>query len=112
MALDGQLNQSQLETLYRELEREIKNKNPQAVYNYGIVKSHFGDAPKAIALLQLALDLGVAEARGALSRVLLKTWGLDQFDIIQIFAVTFNYVNDSIKVKYSIESAVCGLILN
>ena len=73
MALDGQLNQSQLETLYRELEREIKNKNPQAVYNYGIVKSHFGDAPKAIALLQLALDLGVAEARGALNRVLLKT---------------------------------------
>ena len=73
MALDGQLNQSQLETLYRELEREIKNKNPQAVYNYGIVKSHFGDARKAIALLQLALDLGVAEARGALSRVLLKT---------------------------------------
>ena len=72
MALDGQLNESQLEVLFHELERELKNKNPQAIYNYGVVKSHFGDVHKATELLQLAMDLGVAEARGALSRLLLK----------------------------------------
>jgi hypothetical protein len=72
MALDGQLNQPQLDTLFHELERETKNRNPQAVYNYGVVKSHFGDVPKATVLLQLAMDLGVAEARNALTRLLMK----------------------------------------
>jgi hypothetical protein len=36
------------------------------------VKGHFGDIPKATALLQMAMDLGVPEARGALSRLLMK----------------------------------------
>jgi hypothetical protein len=72
MALDGQLNQTQLDTLYHELERELKNKNPRVIYNYGVVKSHFGDVQKATFLLQLAMDLGVEEARGALSRLLMK----------------------------------------
>ncbi|QWD64674.1 hypothetical protein [Polynucleobacter sp. MWH-UH2A] len=72
MALNGQLNQSQLEVLFHELERELNNKNPQAIYNYGVVKSYLGDLQKATELLQLAMDLGVPEARGALSRLLLK----------------------------------------
>jgi hypothetical protein len=72
MALDGQLNQSQLDSLFHELEREVRNKNSQAIYNYGVVKGHLGDISKATALLQLAMDLGVAEARGALSRLLMK----------------------------------------
>ena len=72
MALNGQLNQSELGTLFHELERETKNRNPQVVYNYGVVKSHFGDVPKATALLQLGMDLGVAEARNALTRLLMK----------------------------------------
>ncbi|QWD59701.1 hypothetical protein [Polynucleobacter sp. MWH-UH35A] len=72
MAMDGQLTQSQLEVLFNELEREVKNKNPQVIYNYGVVKSHFGDIAKATTLLQLAMDLNVAEARGALSRLLMR----------------------------------------
>ena len=72
MAMDGQLNESQLDELFHELERETKNSNPQAVYNYGVVKSHFGDIPRATVLLQLALNLGVAEARGPLTRLLMK----------------------------------------
>jgi TPR repeat protein len=46
--------------------------NAQATYNFGVVKSHTGDIPKATALLQAAMDLGVPEARGALSRLLLR----------------------------------------
>jgi hypothetical protein len=72
MAMDGQLNQSQLDLLFHELEREVRNKNSQVIYNYGVVKGHFGDIPKATALLQMAMDLGVPEARGALSRLLMK----------------------------------------
>lgn len=72
MAMAGQLNQSQLDVLFHELEREVKNKNPQVIYNYGVVAGHFGDIPKATTLLQLAMDLNVAEARGALSRLLMK----------------------------------------
>ena len=72
MAMDGHLTESQLDALFHELEREIKNRNPQAVCNYEVVKSHFGDAPKATVLLQLAMDLGVAEARNALTRLLMK----------------------------------------
>ena len=71
MAMDGQLNQSQLDLLFHELEREVKNKNPQAIYNYGVVKGHFGDISKATSLLQMAMDLDVSEARGALSRLLM-----------------------------------------
>ena len=47
MALDGQLNESQLDALFHALERELKNKNPQVVYNYGVVKSHFSELHKA-----------------------------------------------------------------
>lgn len=72
MALAGQLNSTQLATLFYELEREVGHKNAQAIYNYGVVKSHHGDIPKATALLQIAMDLGVAEARGALSRLLIR----------------------------------------
>jgi hypothetical protein len=72
MALANQLDQSQLETLYDELERELGRRNPQAIYNFGVVKSHVGDIPKATALLQTAMDLGVPEARGALSRLLMR----------------------------------------
>ncbi|WP_216186057.1 hypothetical protein [Polynucleobacter sp. MWH-HuK1] len=72
MAMDGQLNQAQLDVLFNELEREVKNKNPQAIYNYGVVKGHFRDIAKATSLLQLAMDLNVLEARGALSRLLMK----------------------------------------
>jgi len=72
MALDGQLNPSQMSTLFDELEREVGRKNAQAIYNYGVVKSHYGDIPKATALLQMAMDLGVPEARGALSRLLMR----------------------------------------
>ena len=72
MALANQLNQSQLSTLFYELEREVRLGNAQATYNFGVVKSHTGDIPKATALLQAAMDLGVPEARGALSRLLLR----------------------------------------
>ena len=49
MALDSQLNESQLDALFHALERELKNKNknPQVVYNYGVVKSHFSELHKA-----------------------------------------------------------------
>ena len=72
MALGNQLDQSQLSTLFDELEREVGRMNAQAIYNFGIVKSHLGDIPKATSLLQAAMDLGVPEARGALSRLLLR----------------------------------------
>jgi hypothetical protein len=72
MALDGQLKPSELSTLFDELEREVGHSNAQAIYNYGVVKSHLGDVPKATALLQMALNLGVPEARGALSRLLMR----------------------------------------
>jgi len=72
MALDGHLNLSQMSTLFDELEREVGRNNAQAIYNYGVVKSHYHDIPKATALLQMAIDLGVAEARGALSRLLMR----------------------------------------
>ena len=72
MALANQLNQGQLATLYDELEREVRRKNAQATYNFGVVKSHVGDIPKATSLLQAAMDLGVPEARGALSRLLMR----------------------------------------
>jgi hypothetical protein len=72
MALDGRLNLSQMSTLFNELEREVGRNNAQAIYNYGVVKSHYNDIPKATALLQMAIDLGVAEARGALSRLLMR----------------------------------------
>ena len=72
MALDGQLNPSQLSTLFEDLDREVVRNNAQAIYNYGIVKSHYGDIPKATTLLQLAMDKGIAEARGALSRLLMR----------------------------------------
>jgi TPR repeat protein len=72
MALANQLDQGQLATLYDELEREVNRKNAQAIYNFGVVKSHVGDIPKATSLLQTAMDLGVPEARGALSRLLMR----------------------------------------
>jgi len=72
MALTNQLDEHQLSTLFDELEREVKRKNAQVIYNYGVVKGHLGDIPKATALLQAAMDLGVPEARGALSRLLLR----------------------------------------
>jgi hypothetical protein len=72
MALANQLYERQLSTLFDELEREVKRKNAQVIYNYGVVKGHVGDIPKATDLLQTAMDLGVPEARGALSRLLLR----------------------------------------
>ena len=72
MALSNQLDERQLSTLFDELEREVKRKNAQVIYNYGVVKGHVGDIPKATALLQAAMDLGIPEARGALSRLLLR----------------------------------------
>jgi len=72
MALANQLDERQLSTLFDELEREVGRMNAQAIYNFGIVKSHLGDIPKATSLLQAAMDLGVPEARGALSRLLLR----------------------------------------
>lgn len=72
MALANQLNESQLTTLFDELEREVGRSNAQAIYNFGVVKSHLGDIQKASALLQTAMDLDVPEARGALSRLLLR----------------------------------------
>lgn len=72
MALANQLDQSQLASLFDELEREVGRRNPQAIYNFGVVKGHAGDIPKATSLLQTAMDLGVLEARGALSRLLMR----------------------------------------
>jgi TPR repeat protein len=72
MALANQLDQSQLSTLCDELEREVGRRNGQAIYNFGVVKSHLGDISKATSLLQAAMDLGVPEARGALSRLLMR----------------------------------------
>jgi hypothetical protein len=72
MALANQLDERQLSTLFDELEREVRRKNAQVIYNFGVVMGHVGDIPKATALLQAAMDLGVPEARGALSRLLLR----------------------------------------
>jgi len=72
MALNNQLSQTQLDLLFHDLERELTNKNPRATYNYGLVLEHVGNHTKAIQLLQIAMDLGVSEARAALSRVLIK----------------------------------------
>jgi DNA-binding transcriptional regulator PaaX len=54
------------------MEREVKNSNPRVTYNYGLVMEHTGSEAKAIQLLQLAMDLGVPEARGALTRILIN----------------------------------------
>ena len=72
MAMDNQLTAAQLDLLVHELEREVKNSNPKATFNYGLVLEHTGNQAKAIQLLQLAMDLGVPEARAALSRLLMK----------------------------------------
>ena len=72
MALANQLDERQLSTLFDELERKVGRRNAQVIYNFGVVKRHLGDIPKATALLQVAMDLGVPEARGALSRLLLR----------------------------------------
>jgi TPR repeat protein len=72
MALKNQLTTSQLDLLFHELELEVKNSNARATYNYGLVMEHTGNQAKAIQLLQLAMDLGVSEARGALTRLLIK----------------------------------------
>ena len=72
MALNNQLSQTQLDLLFHDLERELTNKNPRATYNYGLVLEHVGNHTKAIQLLQIAMDLGVSEARAALSRLLIK----------------------------------------
>ena len=72
MALKNQLIPAQLDLLFHELEREVNNSNPKAAYNYGLVMEHIGNQAKAIQLLQLAMDLGVPEARAALSRLLMK----------------------------------------
>jgi len=72
MAMDNQLTAAQLDLLVHELEREVKNSNPKATFNYGLVLEHTGNQAKAIQLLQLAMDLGVPEARAALSRSLMK----------------------------------------
>ena len=72
MALDNQLTPAQLDLLFHELELEVKNSNARVTYNYGLVMEHTGNQAKAIQLLQLAMDLGVSEARGALTRILIK----------------------------------------
>ena len=72
MALKNQLSPAQLDLLFHELEHEVKNSNPRVAYNYGLVMEHTGNKAKAIELLQLAMDLGLPEARAALSRVLIK----------------------------------------
>jgi len=72
MALKNQLTPSQLDLLIDEMEREVKKSNPRVTYNYGLVMEHTGSEAKAIQLLQLAMDLGVPEARGALTRLLIK----------------------------------------
>jgi TPR repeat protein len=72
MALDNRLTTAQLDLLFHDLEREVKNSNPRATYNYGLVMEHAGNQAKAIQLLQLAMDLGIPEARAALSRLLMK----------------------------------------
>ena len=72
MALKNQLTTSQLDLLFHELDLEVKNSNARATYNYGLVMEHTGNQAKAIQLLQLAMDLGVSEARGALTRILIK----------------------------------------
>lgn len=71
MALKNQLTPAQLDLLFHELEHEVKNSNPRVAYNYGLVMEHTGNQAKAIQLLQLAMDLGIPEARAALSRVLM-----------------------------------------
>jgi len=72
MAIDNHLSPAQMGLLTHELEREVKNSNPKATFNYGLVLEHTGNQAKAIQLLQLAMDLGVPEARAALSRLLMK----------------------------------------
>ncbi len=72
MVMDNQLTAAQLDLLVHELEREVKNSNPKATFNYGLVLEHTGNQAKAIQLLQWAMDLGVPEARAALSRLLMK----------------------------------------
>lgn len=75
MAMNNQLSDAELDLLFHDLEREVSNRNPRASYNYGLVMEHIGNQTKAIELLQLAMDLGVAEARAALSRILMKGSG-------------------------------------
>jgi TPR repeat protein len=70
MALATQPPPSQLGILFNDLERPYEHKNPKAIHNYGLVKTHVGVAAKAIELLQTAMHLGVPEARGALGRLL------------------------------------------
>ena len=72
MALNNQLTPQQLELLFDDLERELKQKNPRAIYNYGLVLDHMGNHAKAIELLQIAMDLDIPEARAALSRIMIK----------------------------------------
>jgi hypothetical protein len=72
MVMNNQLTPAQLDILVQDLEREVRNSNPRAIFNYGLVMEHTGNQAKAIQLLQLAMDLGVPEGRAALSRLLMK----------------------------------------
>lgn len=62
MALANQLQQPQLQELFEVLEKEIGRDNPHAIFNYGCVKAHLKDFPKARIILMKAKQLGVSRA--------------------------------------------------
>jgi hypothetical protein len=71
MAWSDQLQERQIDRLQFELDLEVKRKNGQAIYNYGLVMRHLNNIPKATELLTLADELRVPEARNALMRLLM-----------------------------------------
>jgi hypothetical protein len=71
MAWSDQLQERQIDRLQFELDLEVKRKNGQAIYNYGLVMRHLNNIPKATELLTLADELRVPKARNALMRLLM-----------------------------------------
>lgn len=71
MVLANQIDESEIEELKVQLEREMVRNNARATYNYGLIMSHLGHNIKAQEILNQAILFGLPEAKSALTKLLL-----------------------------------------
>lgn len=71
MVLANQIQESSLQDLKEQLEREMFRNNARATYNYGLIMSHLGHPEKAQEILNQAVLFGLPEAKSALTKLLL-----------------------------------------
>lgn len=71
MVLANQISGSEVKELFEKLEQQMIRNNGRATYNYGLVLAHTGQNAKAQEVLNQAALLGIAEAKTALTKLLL-----------------------------------------